>query len=322
MELTNVSNLFKPKFVKSEDKLIPSIVAEQAMLVALPADEEGKRLYTTFYNDLITFSSKLSSTPAKVAVQKLIDRKLIYIGANAGPKVKNGIIGRYVITNSGKLAAIVVDISNLGINPSTGETPNHDLVFYTSYYQFIRISTILNIDKIKNNLKLADYLIKYLFYTIMKSTGANLNIKQKEFLQILCSYFYYRLLIGTTHQMAKEQSFKKSDKEIIDDIEILMPRLEKYKTMNDIFKGLVDLNITTEMPASLMIKTLSRLKATAYYSLTSTLDHLIAMSIISIYPISFFHNSVISNDLQTKIESIITPLINSVKFDISTFVKI
>jgi len=321
MDFYNASKSFKPKFMKDEDKAIPSISAEQFLLIALPVTGKDSLLYNLFYDELSTFALKVSSSPAKVAVQKLIDRKLIYIGTNLSSKVKNGIIGKFFLTNSNKLAAIVVDVNNLGINIKTGETSNHDLVFYTSYYQFIRSSCVLNIDKIKNNVQLADYLIKYLYYTFMKTTGVNLGVKQKDFLNVLCSYFFYRFMIGASHQLSKEQTFKRFSKEIVDDVEILIPRLKKYKKMSDIFKGLMDLNITTETPATLMIKTLSRMKATAYYSLISSLDHLIAMSIVSMYPISFFRNAIVSSDLQTRIEKIITPFINSITFDISTFNK-
>jgi len=95
----------------------------------------------------------------------------------------------------------------------------------------------------------------------------------------------------------------------------LIDRLEKYLFMKDIFKGFVDFNIISDSPATLIMKSLMHFKLTGFYSITTTLDYLIATSIVSMYPVSFLQNMLVSKDFQSKIEDLITPLINSVKFD-------
>jgi hypothetical protein len=319
LNVKNVNNLPEPKPINISDNKLPTIIGEHRMFVAIPNDDATKLIYKTLYDSLSTYLIKIPSSPAKLAVKKLLDRNLIYIGRSLSASGKNGIIGRHICTSDYRLAGTVIDIVELDIDPSTGETIHIDQVFYAAYYQFIKAAVFINFKKIKDDKKLHSYLIKYLNYIIIRIIGSNTSLtnKQKINLEILSAYFCYRFYLNFNHIQSRNNSIESiSDKSLVDNsINILIDRLEKYEFMKDIFKALIDFGIISESPASLIMKSLMFFKLTGFYSITTTIDYFIATCILSIYPVSFLQNTLVSKDLQSKIEDIITPLINSVKFD-------
>lgn len=319
LNVKNPNNLPEPKPANNTDEKLPVIIGEHRIFIAIPNDPKTIAIYKTFYDNLSTYLMKISSSPAKLAVKKLIDRNIIFIGRNISSGGKNGIIGRTVRTSNNKLAGVVVDIIEADIDPTTGETIHIDQVFYIIYYQFIRSAVLINFNKVKDDKRIHSYLIKYLNYIIIRIIGTNVSLtnKQKLNLEILASYFFYRFLLNLNHIQSRDSSIDNiTDKSLLDDsINILINRLEKYEFMKDIFKGLIDFGIVSENPSSLIMKSLMYFKLTGFHGITTTLDYLIATCILSMYPVSFLHNTLISKDLQVKVEDLITPLINSVKFD-------
>jgi len=321
LNIKNPNNLPEPKLINKETENLPTIVGEQKIFIAIPNEEKTKQIYKTLYNNLETYLIKVPSSPAKTAVKKLIDRNIIYIGRNISSNGKNGIIGRVQRTNTNRLAGVVVDIVELDISPTTGETIHIDQVFYTIYYQFIRAAALIHFKTIKDDKRFHQYLIKYLYYLNLKIIGSSTSLtnKQKINLELLVAYFFNRFQLNFNHIQSRDnaiESISSENKQLLDDsINILIDRLEKYLFMKDMFKGLVDFNIISESPATLIMKSLMYFKLTGFYSITTTIDYLIATSVVSMYPVSFLQNVLVSKDLQSKIEDIITPLINSVKFD-------
>ncbi len=322
MKYKNVS-IFKQEYINLKDKDLPIFIGERRMSIILCQKEEDKKIYNKFFEQLDTYVEKIPSSPAKVAVKKLIDRRLIFLGRDVTIPSKNGIIGAAIV-NKNRCAGVVLDTVELEIDFETGETSNIDHCFYTSYFEFIRVAIVLNSDEIKRDRKLHELCIKYLFYICLRIIGTNINFstKQKEFLEVLCSYFFYRFLIGMQHTLTKETIYKYISKDLKEEVDSLMPRLEKYTLMRDIFKGMIDFKLTNETPTILVMKTLSKLKPTIFYAVTSSLDYLIAIAVISKYPTQFFRNGTISNSLQSNIETSITPFINSLKFDTTSIVNL
>ena len=322
MKYKNV-NIFKPEYINPKDKNLPIFVGERSMVVASRNDESGKITYTKFYEQLGVYIVKVPTSPARNSVKKLYDRNLIFLGRDVTVPGKNGIIGSFIL-NKTKFAGIVLDTVELEINYETGETSNIDLCFYTSYFEFIRAAVTINSTKVKQDRKLHDNLIKYLFYICLRLIGTNVNFssKQKDFLDVLCSYFFYRFLIGLQHIMTKETIYKRINKELQQEVEPLISRLDKYKLMRDIFKGMIDFKLTNEIPPVLMMKALSKFRPTVFYALTSSLDYLIALAIVSKYPMVIFRNATVSSGLQTKIEDCVIPLINKTTFDTTSVVNL
>lgn len=308
-------NVFKPEFVNPEDKKLPIFVGERRMLVR---NTNSVDAYNTLYDQLGTYMDKIPSSPAKTSVKKLYDRRLIFFGRDVTIPGKNGIVGSYVI-NRTKFAGVVLDAVELEINYETAETSNIDGCFYVAYYQFIRAVITLNARDVKKDMNLHGFLIKYLSFICLRLLGSNLNFndKQKSFLEILCSYFFYRFLVGMNHKLTKETVYKTISKELQSEVDVFMSRLERYTMMKDIFKGLIDFGLTQETPAILVMRALTKFKPTVFYSFVSSLDYLIALSIISKYPTPIFSSAAISNGLQTNIENIVLPILNKTSFDIT-----
>lgn len=320
MNYKKIPNSIRPKLIRPQDKNLPILNLEKKLtLRANINDEANKILYDTFYNALELYINKVPNSSAKAAVQKLCDRKLIFIGRSISPG-KNGLLGIWT-GNNDKLAGVILDIIELEISPINGETDNIDSCFYAIYFNFIRAAVSLNMRDIRNDKKLHDLINKYIYYLCLRLIGMNVNLnnKQKDFLKILSSYFFFRFLLNLVPKLAQENAFKGIDKEVIKEVTPLMSRLDKYDSMKDIFKALIDFGFTTESPTSLMVKALSKLKLTAFYSFTSTLDYVIALAIVSKYPMPVLSNAMISNDLQTQIEKIIFKYISRVQFDTKAF---
>jgi len=321
LNIKNPNNLPEPKPINKENEKLPTILGEQRIFIAIPNDDKTRQIYKTLYDNLTTYLMKVPTSPAKLAVKKLMDRNLIYIGRNISSNGKNGIIGRVQRTSNNRLAGVVVDIIELEIDPSTGETIHIDQVFYAIYYQFIRAAILIHFNNIKDDKRIHQHLIKYMYYLNLRIIGSNTSLtsKQKLNLELLTAYFFYRYQLNFNHIQARDnaiESITTENKSLLDDsITILINRLEKYLFMKDIFKGFVDFNIISDSPATLIMRSLMYFRLTGFYSITTTVDYLIATSILSMYPVSFLQNTLISKDLQSKIEDLITPLINSVKFD-------
>jgi len=321
LNIKNPNSLPEPKPISKVSSDLPTIVGEQKIFIAIPNDEKTKAIYKTLYDNITIYLKKIPSSPAKSAVQKLLDRDLIYIGRNISSNGKNGIIGRIQRTSANRLAGVVIDIVEMDIDPNTGETIHIDQTFYTAYYQFVRAATLINFNKIKDDKRFHQYLIKYMYYLNLRIIGSNISLtsRQKLHLELLSSYFFYRFQLNFNHIQSRENAIEyistETKTEMDESASILINRLEKYLYMKDIFKGLVDFSITSDSPAALIMRSLMYFKLTGFYSITTTLDYLIAACIVSMYPVSFLQNTLVSKDLQSKIEELITPLINSVKFD-------
>lgn len=315
MNYKNV-NVFNSNTILPGDKDLPVFVGERRLLVGVPTNPKLNPVYANFYNILGTFIDKISNSPAKLAVKKLYDRNLIFLGRDITTPAKNGIIGSFLI-NKTKFAGVIIDTVESEIDYMTGDTSEIDQCFYTIYFEFIRAVISVHSDSVKSNKKLHSYLIKYLFYTYLKLIGTNviLNNKQKLFLNILISYFFYRFMLGLNHLSAKERVFSDIDVDLRSETDQLLNKLDKYTSMKDLGKGMIDFNITNDSPTSLLIKMLTKFKPTVFFALTSSLDYLIALSIVSKYPMKIFKSTFVTNELHDDIENIITILINQTPFD-------
>jgi len=292
---------------------LPAFIGERRILTF--EKKNNKSLYDTFYDNLETYMMKIPASLAKKAVAKLVDRKLIFIGKDLDSS-RNGIIGT-VFINRKALAGVVLEVADLEIDPTTGETSNIDGCFYASYFEFIRAAVLINRDAIRQDETIIDLCIQFLFYLMLRLLGKNiqLNDKQKEILKILISYFFYRHQMSETHPLSVEKALKGVSKELADEITSDFEMLSKYKTMRDIFSALTDFKIITDTPNSYIISSLRQLNSAGFFSVFTSLDYLIAFIIISSYPVRFIGTSVINTTIQSKLERSMFKYINKVKFD-------
>lgn len=315
-------SIFPYKTFGKSNNSIATFHDERSIIFASHVGDASKFLYNKLYEDLGIFISKVPDSQAKRYVQSIFSRKLLFIGL--GSETKSGIIGGVSITPKNRLAGIILDSKELDLNIHTGQAISIDSWFYGTYFEFIRAAVIINESEIKKDEKLHTDMIKYLYFLMLKIIGTDvkLNDKQKVFLHFVCGYFYYRFMLDNPHLKSKELALNLEPNEYYDDINSRVKFLEKYNQMKDIFKSFVDYMIVDVSPVLLMMKILTKFKSTVFYSIISSLDYLIALSIVSYYPAIFLTGADISNDIPKTIESHMDKYLKQIKFDTESYKNI
>ena len=210
-----MSDLHSPFFSPTEDESIPALKYDKDAAVLDGSRPIFEAVYKIFYQNLSNYLLKIPTSPAKTAVQELLERNLIVLSQSISGK--SGVTGVFSATSGGKLQAIALDISELNIDPRSGETPNIDNCFYASYLHYVRSAMALNALQVKKDEDLHDLVTKYYYYLMLRLLGKNvvLNEKQKLFLELVTTYFYYRFFIGQPHPLALESTIKDQSKEVI-----------------------------------------------------------------------------------------------------------
>ncbi len=312
MKTIKLSSIGNFKYFKSDDKDLHIMKQTLNAVLIYPGDYPD--LYTQFYDDLSLFITKVGTNPAKLAVQELINRKLIYIVRHLA-KTKSGLFGGCVF-NGDKLVGIGLDLMELDIDPVSGKTDSIDDCFYAAYFHFIRSAILLNVSEIKSNIKLHSYLITFLYYLLLKIIRFGILPKQKDLLLIVSGYFFHRFYLGQNHKLSLENTYKITNTPLKDEVVNLVKIFESYTRIEDIFKAIIDFNISNESPSKLMMMALTTLKSSTFYGLTTSLDYFCALAIISRYPFSLTASISSMDKLQAQIEQQISPLISKVKFDV------
>lgn len=320
-QLINISRFFSPGKMTRIDSDSPLFKAEKSILVARKDRPKGKIFYENFNTNLENYMLKLPNNIAKKSVHSIYTRDLVYVGRNDG-NIKSGIIGA-VYLPKGRLSAIVLDSSELDIDIVTGDTHRIDSVFYAAYHLIIRAAVITNERAIVRDENIHALCCHYLTFIMLKILGSRslLNAKQQDFLQVITKYFYIRFMLQYHHSLARDNALSKISEEYRDEADSLMPTLQKYSNMKDIFKACVDYRITSENPSMLLVRTLNRFKPLTFYSIISSLDYIIATAIISYYPVDFFAES-ISDSIQTQLEKNMEKYIRMLKFDVNSMKKL
>ncbi len=312
MKTAKLSQLVTFKYFKSDDKALN--LMKQSINAILIHPDEHQAMYDQFGADLKLFTSKVGSSPAKTAVQDLLNRKIIFIVRHLS-KTKSGIFGGCFF-NKNSLVGIGLDLMELDIDRNTGKTNSIDDCFYACYFHYIRSSVLLNTSKVKSNTKLHADLVTFMYYLMLKIIKFNVLPKQKTLLLIVSSYFFHRFLLGLNHTQSLSKTYAITDNALKDEIVHLVKVLESYTKIEDIFKAVIDFKIANDAPAKLIMRALTTLKPAAFYSMTTSLDYFIALAVVSKYPFGILSNAISMNKLQSNIESQITPYVTSVKFDI------
>jgi len=312
MKTVKISQIAAFKYFKSDDKSLN--LMKQSINAMLIHQTDYPEMYQQFSSDLKLFTSKVGSSPAKTAVQDLLNRNIIFVVRHLS-KTKSGIFGGCFF-NKNSLVGIGLDLMELDIDPVTGKSASIDDCFYATYFHYIRAGVLLNVSSVKGNTKLHSDLVTFMYYLMLKIIKFNILPKQKTLLLIVSAYFFHRFLLGLNHKQSLTKTYTVTDNALKDEIVDLVKVLESYTKIEDIFKALVDFKIANDAPAKLIMRALTTLKPAAFYSMTTSLDYFIALAIVSKYPFGILSSAISMNKLQTSIESQVTPYVNSVKFDI------
>jgi hypothetical protein len=218
------------------------------------------------------------------------------------------------------LSGIVIDIKDLDIDIKTGETKNIDDCIYAAYYSFLKAAVILNKSGIKADKKLQEMLAQYLYLLILSTLDSKATIntpKQKFFVKIICYYAFYRYFIKETYSSTVKKLTKtfEENKEYFDEFKDRFKDIEKYDSVKDIPKMLIDTKTLILDPNMFIISLVKKFKQYGFYSILGSLDFFIAFVVTCKYPFELFTpNSSMNNEVQNKIEETMIPYMKKVKF--------
>ena len=307
-------------FAKSDiDNIL--ISKETSFAYFFKTEEKYKPMYTRFNNDFGLFINKLPNTFAKKYVGEVFNRDLIFLGINQLVKTE-GFFSKPVFNND-SLTKIVLDIKDLEININTGETKNIDDCIYATYYSFLRAAVVLNRSEIKGDKKLQELAAQYLYLIVLSVLDAKTSVntpKQKFFVKIISYYAFYRYFIKETYAATIRRLDKifSESQEMYDEFKPKFKEIEKYESVKDIPKMLIDTKVSIIDPNMFIINLIKKYKQYGFYCILGALDMFIAFVVTCKYPIELFtQNSSLNGDLQNKIEEAMVPYMKKVKFGTS-----
>lgn len=279
---------------------------------------EDKLIYQKFDQDFGLYLNKLPNSPAKKYVSEVFNRGLVYLGITQMAK-SEGFFSKVMI-DDGVLNGIVVDMKDLDISRTSGETKNIDDCIYAVYYSYIKMAVIANKSAIKSDKKLQELLAQYLYLITISVLDAKANLgtpKQKFFTKIVSYYAFYRYFIKETYTSTIRILDKifSTDKELYDEFKYKFKDIERYDSIKDIPKMLIDTKISIMDPNVFVINIIKRFKQFGFYSILGSLDYFISFVITCKYPFELFPpNSSLNVELQNKIEDMMIPYMKKVKF--------
>ena len=276
--------------------------------------------YSNFYELFGLYLSKMPNNSLTKHVSSLYNRKGVFAGMRL---IKSNIYpySRLIIAEDKQLQGVILDTQQLGIKLD-GETDNIDNCIYATYFSLIRAAIICNEDKIITDYSFHALVISYFYYTILKSLGqVNLLTKQQlDGILLSCGYLYLRHHLSMNHSSAKNRAYKIFDKIDNDTLKLYSPRFElltKYKSLKDIGKVLIDLEVIQDDPNRILIKLINLFGKTHFYNLMGPLSYIVGSIVLSNYPSDLFEKNVaVNTKIQNKIEKETLNYLSKIKYSI------
>jgi len=280
-------------------------VTEQTILLATNVD------YTNFYSDIRLFLRKMPRGPVSDYVSTLINHNGLFIGINkTRPDIP--VFQRVLISPDEKLAGVVLPGDELNIDTGTGETDRIDDCIYATYLGMIRASLKTKESTVNADFNLHKLCITYFFNLILKNIGRAQSFSKFKLdgTQLACSYLYFRHYLDYNHASALSRTTRLfadvMDKEHINQIKPSFELASRYKSMKDIGKVLVDLNIVSVNPNEILLALVQSNGRTFFYNLMSAIDYLFGLIILTKYPNNLFQKAnTVNVNLQNSIEQIV-----------------
>lgn len=93
------------------------VIRGEKQIFILAKTQESEAAYRQFMTDMMIYLMKIPNSKAKDMVSAIHEKDLIYMGVDFSKQA--GVFGR-VVHNEDKLAAIVLDVNDFGIDYLTG----------------------------------------------------------------------------------------------------------------------------------------------------------------------------------------------------------
>jgi hypothetical protein len=141
--------------------------------------------------------------------------------------------------------------------------------------------------------------------------------KKVELIKFIVGIMYYKFFVKLDFNLAKEKALRVVSNQFqaeFDDFKDIK-LLDKYTTIKDITKALVDLKVLFTNTNELMYNWVSSLKTISLLSVTDNFEFLIAGIIASQYSTDILKPLLLNRSLQQQVELSIQPFYDRVGFD-------
>jgi len=283
-------------------------------------DERFKTSYEQFNQDFAMYLSKLPNNNVKKYVGEVFNRGLVSFGQNQLTKGTSMYFTRVTVEDN-KLLRINLDSKEFEIDAKTGDTKNIDECIYATYYAFLRCVVVANRTDIKKDKKLQELLAQYLYQILISviPPGSIDTPKQKFAIKTIAYYTFYRHFIRESHAAAikilKEIFDVKNGKEQFDEVLPSLKEIDKYTSVKDFPKMLIDSGALNIDPNVFLISLLKKYKQQAFYCIQGSFDMFLAFVIVTKYPFELFGDSPsVNTNIQKEVEELMISYMRKVKF--------
>jgi hypothetical protein len=306
---------FKPiSFTLEKDSESLIIQAEKYFIGVKKESDDEKEIYANFEQQILTYLDKVHA-PYVDVVRNCVKRDILFIMRNTS-KNNNTLSARYI--HNDKLMAIGLECTLLDIDPLSGLISNVEETIMAIYYSYISSTcTIFNSEIIKN-FSLHEKVINYYTFMLIKALKVPPLVEKKvELIKFIVGIMYYKFFVKLDFNLAKEKALRVVSNQFqaeFDDFKDIK-LLDKYTTIKDITKALVDLKVLFTNTNELMYNWVSSLKTISLLSVTDNFEFLIAGIIASQYSTDILKPLLLNRSLQQQVELSIQPFYDRVGFD-------
>ena len=301
-------NYIHPTFTNQDNEIANKLLASEMSMDLFPSETFN---YENLYSDLKLFIRKMPRNQITNTVSTILNNNGIFAGKHT-TRQEVPIYSGALVTTDNKIAGIVLSVNELDINEDTGETDRIDDCVYATYHGAIRGSLKCFERDVRNNFDLHKLCITYLYNLLLRNLGKAQTFSQFKLngIQIACSYLYFRHYLEYNHSSALSRTSRLFGdvigKETFKEYQSSMEIISRYKSMKDIGKVLIDLNIVSTNPNQILLSIIQNADIKFFYTILSSLDFLIATIIITKYPSNLYVNaSVVNTNLQNAIENVV-----------------
>jgi len=301
-----------------DDDITKNLIGSEGNMMVWESSEFD---YPAFYELFNEYLKKMPTNNVTKHTKSILDRNGVFVGAHL-TKPKVFIAARSLITSDLKLAGIVLENAGLNIKMD-GSTDNIDDCIYATYYSLIRSVIVCNKAKIYSDFEFHKLVINYIYFVILKSLG-NISIFSKEQLHgiyLACAYLYLRQQLDLNHvaTLSRLNRLFKTDLpiDVLKSWIVKFDLLSNYKTLKDIGKVLVDLDIAASNSNKILISILQIFGKDFFYNFMGPLSFLVGLIVLNNYPTEIFSKPItVNTKVQNKIEEYCVTYLNSLPYSI------
>jgi len=323
--MSDLNKYFQPHFFSDTD-VNAALSKDELKIFIIDKDKEGQPIYDVFNDDFSKYLGKMPDNIVKDSCRNLLNKNLIFLGiAKSKPDM---VVVRPLITKTDKLAGIILDSQQLGVDPTAGSTNSIDECIYAVYFGLIRSVVLINKSEIRQNKDLHKLLSTYLYLLFLKAIGSDklYSEKQKSLVHMLSIYIYYKHYLNERHgyilSILQRDYENFIGKENLKEFLPVLEKMQSYTSLKDFPKMLIDAKVINESPNVLIMSLLRMLKPMGFYALVGSLDYFIPLVIITKYPIEFIGNKAPTNDkIQNAVEEIMSKYVDKIKYDLTAVEK-